>query len=224
MITQKIDQDVHEEIPRDYLPKRLDPRFDLIEADDIINQPRPKIKQTGPVLWRHIREAVAASIDSPANIPVPEALNGENGERLIFGDTRTVLPEPNDKWEENILAEAAGIFLDPVTWLDVQGAQDRKDRLNQRKDELAPGMQVAREELKDTKEEMAKAIEQQVQADADLELAEFELKQDLTLAQEMRDEHTHGMPGEIVGPPRPEIVSEPATDAIDDADDNQEML
>ena len=222
MITQKIDQDVHEEIPRDYLPSRLDPRFDLIEADEIINQPRPKIRQTGPKLWRHIREAIATAIDSPASMPIPEVLNGGNGERLIFGDTRTVLPDPNDFWEEIELSAVAGLHLEPVSWLDVQGAKDRKEKLAQRKDELAPGMDVAREEMKETKEALESAIEEQVQAAADLDLAEFELTQDLMLAQVMRDEHTHGLPSTIVGPPRGEVSIESEHSQTANTEETQE--
>jgi len=203
MITQRIDQDIHEEIPRDYLPSRLDPRFDLIEADEIINQPRPKVKQTGPNLWKHVREAISASLDSPPGIPVPELLCGENGERLIFGDTRMVLPDPSDSWQELELSEKAAVHLDLVGWLDIKGVQESRAKLDKKKSELAPGMDEVLEEMKETREELTRALEEEVSANANLELAEFELAEDLLLAQQMRQEHTHGMPIEIVGPSRP---------------------
>ena len=204
-INQRIDPDENEEVSKNYLPPRLDPRFDLIKADEIINQPRPKIHHTGPELWRHVREALASAIDSPPNVPLPDLLRGDNGERLIFGDTRIVLPDPDDVWDEPELAEAAGVHLTRLKWLDVTGAEQQKEMLNQKKIELAPGMEEARAEMKQTSDELSSAIEAERQAVLELERAEFELLQDIDFADEMRSDHTHSLPINLVGPPRPSV-------------------
>ena len=234
MLNRRLDFDKFEAEEVGYLPTRLDPRFDLKPIDEILNRPRLKVSSVKPELWQLVRETLASAIDSPPSVEVPEPLSGENGKRLIFGDTSSVFPDSTVEWSSGELAQAAGITANTLGWLDVVNTREQFKDIQLIDSEREPGMIEAREEMQQTSLAHKEAVLEEQRAIVELERAEREFLEDVAFAEEMRAEHTHDLPERMVGPSRPSVtkylegrrskhksMTDGLAESIDDEDQNE---
>lgn len=206
VVNQSIDKDPNEEESIGYLPKRLDPRFKILASQEVVNQPEPKVDQSSSNLWQHVRETFSSSLDSPSQFHLPQALDAGDGKRLILGDTSYVFPDPDCYWEESELALAAGVTLDRVGWIDAALAKEQLDRVNKKGRELRPGMDEARAEVAEIKQQFETYKIAEREARIALKQVEVELTEDITFAEKIRNQHPHNLPEEIVGEPRGTVL------------------
>ena len=211
VVNQRIDKDIHEEESIGYLPSRLDPRFKIADTKEAINQPRPKVDPSSANLWQHVRETFSSAVDSPSNFHLPPALDAGDGKRLILGETESVLPNPENEWNETELAVAAGVTLDRVGWIDSELAQDHLDLLHDKRVELGPRISEAKAEVDELKAQLKSYREAEQEAMLALEQAEIELAEDVISAEEMRSQHPHNMPTRVVGNSRKSVLLEGET-------------
>lgn len=206
VVNQRIDKDVHEEEAIGYLPSRLDPRFQISDTFEVINQSRPEVDQSSSNLWQHVRETISSAVDSPGNVHLPPALDGGDGKRLILGHTELVLPDPDSEWHETDLALAAGIVVDRVGWLDSDLAKEQFSRVAAKRIELGPDIVQAKTEV-DELDEQYEIYQAEAQvAQIELKKVDRELSEDVLFAEKMREQHTHGIPSRIVGDPRESVL------------------
>jgi hypothetical protein len=206
VVNQRIDKDPNEEESIGYLPKRLDPRFNVADTQEVINQPRPKVEPSSFALWQHVRETFSSSLDSPSHFHLPKALDAGDGKRLILGDTSSVFPDPASSWEESELALASGISLDRVSWIDAASAKEQLNKVIEKGIELKPGMDEARDEVKEIREQFEKYVIAEKEARIALKQVEVELKEDIIFAEKIRKQHPHNLPKDIVGEPRETVL------------------
>lgn len=206
VVNQRIDSDPNEEESIGYLPKRLDPRFNVTDTQEVINQPRPKVEPSSFALWQHVRETFSSALDSPSHFHLPKALDAGDGKRLILGDTSSVLPDPGNTWDETELALEAGVSLEQVGWIDSVKAREQLDRLKAKRIEIAPGMAEARAEVADLREQLETYQNAEQAARIALKQVEVELTEDIKFAEAIRGQHSHNLPKEIVGESRGSVL------------------
>jgi hypothetical protein len=206
VVNQSIDKDLNEEEAIGYLPRRLDPRFKISDSQEVLNQPKPRVEHSSSNLWQHVRETFSSSLDSPSHFHLPKPLDAGDGKRLILGDTSSVFPDPASNWEEADLALAAGVSLDRVSWIDAASAKEQLNKIIEKGIELKPGMDEARDEVKEIKEQFEKYVIAEKQARIALKQVEVELKEDIIFAENIRKQHPHNLPKDIVGEPRETVL------------------
>jgi hypothetical protein len=230
VVNQRVDKDSQEEESIEYLPRRLDPRFNVSDTHEAINQPRPNVERSSSNLWQHVRETFSSALDSPSHFHLPDALNAGDGKRLILGDSSAVFPDPESSWEERDLALAAGVTLERVGWIDSVLANEQLDRVNSKRIELSTGMAEARNEVAEIKEQFEKYKNAEQESRIALKQVEVELTEDLLFAEKIRMQHPHNLPKEIVGEPRKAVLlpgdfsngdpDDPRATAVQDSDDS----
>jgi hypothetical protein len=206
VVSQSIDKDPQEEESIGYLPRRLDPRFIIPGTNEVFNQAKPKVEPSSFHLWQHVRETFASAVDSPSHYHLPTALDVGDGKRLILGDTSSVFPDPENSWEAPELALAAGVRLEPVRWIDSNKAKEQLDRVEKKRIELKPGMEEARAEVKDIKQQLETYQGKEQAARIALKQVEVELVEDIAFAEKIRNQHPHNLPEAIVGKPRGSVL------------------
>ena len=165
-----------------------------------------------------MRETFSSSLDSPSHFHLPKPLDAGDGKRLILGDTSSVFPDPESSWEETELALASGVSLDRVSWIDAASAKEQLNKINKRGIDLKPGMDEAKAEVKEIKEQFEKYKIAEQEAAIALKQVEVELKEDIIFAENIRKQHPHDLPKDIVGEPR-ETVLLPGENLDDDTNE-----
>jgi hypothetical protein len=198
------DQEIYQALPNRLAPRVVPKIPDIASATS-----RPTLAKPSPELWKHVRESIAAGIDSPSATAHPSILKDEDGNNLVFSDVSRVLPDPNAKWNSAKYDDLIAVDLGDIEWLDDEGVSREFGKLGLRLDELRPGLEEARAQLDETGHEVAILRAELQKADSEVSRLRSELAIDVELADEMRDDHTHGLPIEYVGPNRSELVTEP---------------
>jgi hypothetical protein len=204
---------------RKHLPKRLDPVFLIERPEVVVANQNLKVPRATPDLWRHVRETIAASIDSPsAEVIAP--LRSDNSLRLFFGDLGHVLPDSSVTWSPEEFLGKTSAQMDNIGWLDTEATQKQRTALLNTLDELSPGMDDARMQMQETQTAFDLSVRVSENAEFELDRAREELSLDEDFAEEMREDHTHQLPESLVGPHRPSIYSEPGSE--DEAEQDSE--
>lgn len=209
----RLERSLGEEVNNDEiymaLPNRLAPVLESKMPDIATATTRPTVVKPAPELWKHVRESLASAIDSPTGMVHPKILKDEEGNNLVFSDVSRVLPDPNAKWEKEKFEDRVAVDMTDLQWLDDAAVTDQFGRLGIRLDELQPGIDEARAQLQETGHEVSILRAELQKADSEVARLRSELDMDTELAEEMRDDHTHGLPFEYVGPNRPELFQPP---------------
>lgn len=183
------------------IPTRLAPVVKLPPVDVVIASAKPRIRMPNSALWRKIRESISSSIDA-AHPNHPNSL--KDAEKiLVFADVDRVLPDPTARWIANDFQEGTSIELKDIGWLDPSGVIRQKLLIEERIEELSPGLLDAKQQLSETQKLVDEAEKVRAVLQSEVELLEQELDSDFEFNTETRKQHTHDLPKDIAGPPRP---------------------
>ena len=191
-----------ENILYEAVPKRLAPRVKLPPVDVLLAQLRPKLPMPKPDLWRHIRESMSAAIDAPTSNHPQVLTDNKDGKFLVFATVDRVLPNPETRWSGDRYKSGTKVNLTEVNWLDASAAHHIDSEVNKRLEELAPGIEDARNQLSETQKMVNEAEQQWKVVTEDLSLIERELKEDVEIAEQARVKHSHNLPKSVTGPRR----------------------
>jgi hypothetical protein len=190
-----------EDILYSSVPKRLAPKVKLPPVDVLIASLKPKLPLPTPELWRHLRESISSSIDAPTKTH-PKALLDKDGKLLVFGTVDRVLPSPDTQWIGDAFETGTSIKLEPIHWINAQLAHQTATGIQKRIDELAPGIEDAKNQLSETQKLVDETEKEWSVATEDVTLVERELKEDILFSDSLKEGHTHQLPRKISGPSR----------------------
>jgi hypothetical protein len=191
-----LDGEADDRVLYDSLPKRLAPRVKLPPVDVLIASLKPKLPLPTPELWRHVRESISSAIDAPTPNH-PDVLADKDGRLLVFATVDQVLPDPEAHWSGAKYLDKTLVKFEEIGWLDAAAAHEVNNRLQVRSEELAPGIQDAREQLSETQRLVDDAIKELKRVEEDLGLIEGELNSDISESKKSKGNHTHKLPNEI---------------------------
>lgn len=182
------------------IPARLAPIVKLPPVDVVIASARPRMRMPNSALWTKVRESISSSIDA-AHRNHPIAL--KDAEKvLVFADVDRVLPDPNAKWIAESFQKSTSIELADIGWLDPSELNRQKYLIEERIEELSPGLMDAKQQLSETQKLVDEAAKLRAVLQSEVDLLEQELGSDLEFNTETRNHHTHELPKDIAGPPR----------------------
>jgi hypothetical protein len=191
-----LDDEKDEKVLYDAIPKRLAPRVKLPPVDVLIASLKPKLPLPTPELWRHMRESLSSAIDAPTPNH-PEVLKDKDGRLLVFATVDQVLPNPDTAWSGEKYIDKTLVKFENIGWLDASRAHEITRRLSVRSEELAPGIQDARDQLSETQRLVDEAEKELKKVEEDLGLIEGELNADIRESKKSKTNHTHKLPNEI---------------------------
>jgi len=198
-----LDEEADEEILYNSLPKKLAPKEKFKSVDLLIAAAKPKLSMPKPDLWRHLRQSICAAVDAPSASPAshpPVLIDKSDQNLLVFSTIDRVLPDPNALWNGQAFESGTSVRFEPVGWLDVSKAHDMQSAIQGRLDELAPGIEDARNQLAETQLLVDNADKEWEVINEDVSLVENELAADIRAAENASRNHTHGIPESIAGP------------------------
>lgn len=191
-----LDDEKDEKVLYDAIPKRLAPRVKLPPVDVLIASLKPKLPLPTPELWRHMRESISSAIDAPTSNH-PDVLKDKDGRLLVFATIDQVLPNPDTTWTAKKYVDKTLVKFEDIGWLDAEKAHELSRRLHVRAEELAPGIEDAREQLSETQRLVDEAEKELKKVAEDLGLIEGELNADIRESKKAKTNHTHKLPNEI---------------------------
>jgi hypothetical protein len=191
-----LDDEADEKVLYDAIPKRLAPRVKLPPVDVLIASLKPKLPLPTPSLWRHMRQSISSAIDAP-HPNHPDVLKDKDGRLLVFAAVDQVLPDPEAFWSGAKYQEKTLVKFEDVAWLDAAKAHEVTRRLQEREEQLAPGIEDARMQLSETQRLVDEAEREMKKVNEDLSLIEGELNSDLRESKKSKGNHSHKLPNEI---------------------------
>ncbi len=183
------------------VPKRLGPNVKLPPVDVLIASLKPKLPLPTPDLWCHMRESISAAIDAPSK-QHPRVLQDKDGKLLVFATVDRVLPNPDTSWSGDAYSAGTTAKLEQVNWLSADTAHQTNANLQKRIEELAPGIEDAKNQLSETQKLVDETEKEWNVATEDVSLVEKELKEDIILSDSLKEGHAHNLPKGISGPAR----------------------
>ena len=191
-----LDEEYNDDILYKAIPKRMAPQVKLPPVDVLIASLKPKIDMPKPDLWRFVRESISASIDAPSSNH-PEVLKDGNGKFLVFATVEQVLPNPDAFWSSSEFKDGTAVKFEDVAWLDASTAHSNLTNIQNRLDELEPGIVDARAQLSETQKLVDDANTELRTINEDLDLIKKELTSDSQVAGKIKSAHTHKLPRAI---------------------------
>jgi hypothetical protein len=189
-----LDDEADEQTLYKGVPERLAPKVKLPPIDVLIASIKPRLAMPTPELWKHMRESISSAIDAPTSNHPIVLTDPKDGKKLVFGTVEQVLPNPQANWSGENYKTGTEVEFRQVGWLDAEAAYQTRVNILKRLDELAPGIEDARNQLaetqnlvNDTKNELRIVIE-------DLGLIEKELLSDEHAAEKLKNDHSHKLP------------------------------
>ncbi len=201
-LQRAISDERDEDILYDAVPKRLRPNVKLPPVDVLIASLKPKLALPTPALWRHMRESISAAIDAPSKQHHPRGLQDKDGKLLVFATVDRVLPSPDTSWSGDAYSAGTTAKLEQVKWLSADTAHQTNVNLQKRIEELAPGIEDAKNQLSETQKLVDETEKEWNVATEDVSLVEKELKEDIIFSDTLKEGHTHNLPKGISGPAR----------------------
>jgi hypothetical protein len=189
-----MDDEADEQILYKGIPERLAPRVKLAPIDVLIASLKPRLPMPSPDLWKHMRESISSAIDAPTSHHPEVLIDPKDGRRLVFATVDQVIPNPEALWNGEKYKAGTEVDLKTVGWLDAEAAYQTSTNIYKRIDELAPGIEDARNQLAETQKLVNEAKIELGIVIEDLDLIQKELVSDELDAEKYRNNHTHKLP------------------------------